>query len=225
MRCTISAAGIVPVAVNADQTSAAAERARQRRDHPARLELGRCARPIGLRGDDQIVVPMRAAASRPNVIEQELAILAIDDQDHRLVVDRIAGLRADACGPVLAQERLQLGDLPLEIARRVAGEAELLPDHAACRLHRVRREQRRLGVVHVGHDQHGRGMLAEPVRHLLERQANILEADFLADDIERKLGEATVHRPHHPRRAPFRRRRPHRKCEPPADWDGCFPAP
>ena len=42
-------------------------------------------------------------------------------------------------------------------------------------------------------------MLEQPVRHLFERQADVLEAQFLARDIERHMGEADVHRAHHPR--------------------------
>ena len=40
-------------------------------------------------------------------------------------------------------------------------------------------------------------MLHEPVRQLLERQAHILETDFLADDIERHGRESLMHLPHH----------------------------
>src|SRR5580704_4252409 len=42
-------------------------------------------------------------------------------------------------------------------------------------------------------------MLEQPVRHLVERQSDVLEAELLARDIERHVGKAAVHRAHHPR--------------------------
>jgi hypothetical protein len=41
-------------------------------------------------------------------------------------------------------------------------------------------------------------MLEEAVRHFLQRQPHVLEADFLADDVERRMREAIVHGAHHP---------------------------
>ena len=40
--------------------------------------------------------------------------------------------------------------------------------------------------------EHGRRMLEEPVRHLFEREPDVLEADLLADDVERHGREAVV---------------------------------
>ena len=40
-------------------------------------------------------------------------------------------------------------------------------------------------------------MLAEAVRHLLHREPHVFEADLLADDVERRVREAVVHRAHH----------------------------
>ena len=42
-------------------------------------------------------------------------------------------------------------------------------------------------------------MLEQPVRHLVERQPDVLQAELLAGDIERHMGKAAVHRAHHPR--------------------------
>ena len=67
-------------------------------------------------------------------------------------------------------------------------------------------------------------MLEEPVGHLLERQPHVLEADLLADDVERHRGKAVVHRAHHARRARCRRRRRRRRCEPPAGAAVCSPS-
>ena len=40
-------------------------------------------------------------------------------------------------------------------------------------------------------------MLEEPVGHLLERQADVLEADLLGPDVEREAREALVHAAQH----------------------------
>ena len=116
-----------------------------------------------------------------------------------MVVDRVAGLRAVASLPVLGEKRLELRDLLGEIVRGAAGERRLVPHHRRGRGNGVRRQPRRLGVVHVGHDQHRRRMLVEAVDHLAQRQAHILQADLLADDVEGHGGKAAVHLAHHAR--------------------------
>jgi hypothetical protein len=83
----------------------------KRRDHALGLELERGARAIGLRGDDEIVIGERAAGLWDDRVEQEAVILAIDDEHHRPLVDRVAGARADAGFPVLRQERFEIDDL------------------------------------------------------------------------------------------------------------------
>ena len=124
-------------------------------------------------------------------------VLAIDHQHHRPLVDRIAGLGADAGLPVLVEERHEIGDLLLELVRRRAGQRHLVPDHAGGGAERFHREPRRVGIGEVGQHQHRRRMLGEAVRHLLHGQPDVLEADLLADDIERRVREAVVHRAHH----------------------------
>src|SRR6516164_351025 len=42
-------------------------------------------------------------------------------------------------------------------------------------------------------------MLDKTIRHLMQREANVLQADFLADDIEGRGREPVVHRAHHAR--------------------------
>ena len=179
-----------------DQPPARRQRARQRRDHAARLELQRRTRAIGLRGDDQVVFGVGEAAARAHLIEQELVVLAIDHQHDRLFVDRIAAGAAHARAPVVGEERPQLGDLRLELVRGAAGQRQLVPDEAGGGVDRVRLQPRRLGVVHVGHHQHGRRMLEQPVGHLLQHEAHVLEADLLAHDVERHGREAVVHGAH-----------------------------
>ncbi len=182
--------------MDADQPPARPERARQRRQHLLRLELDRGAGAIGLRGDDQIVIGARDAALRPHRVEQELVVLAVEHQHHRLLVDRVAAGLAHLGPPVPAQEGLELGDLPLEFMRGAAGQSDLVPHHAGRGVDRIRRQPGRLGIVHVGEDEHGGRMLEQAVRHLFEREAHVLEADFLADDVVRRGGEAVVERAH-----------------------------
>ena len=42
-------------------------------------------------------------------------------------------------------------------------------------------------------------MLDEAIGHLVQRETNVLQADFLADDIEGHGRETVVHRTHHAR--------------------------
>ncbi len=74
-----------------------------------------------------------------------------------------------------------------------------MPHQARGGGHVGRGQPRGLGVVHVGHDQHRGRMLLEAVGHLLQRQAHVLEADLLADDVEGRLLELVVQGAHHPR--------------------------
>ena len=83
--------------------------------------------------------------------------------------------------------------------RRIAGERQLVPDHAGSGVERFHRQPGRVGIGEVGQHQHRRRMLEEAVRHFLQRQPHVLEADFLADHVERHVGEAVVHRAHHAR--------------------------
>ena len=101
--------------------------------------------------------------------------------------------------PILRQERLEIHDLLLEAVRRIAGERQLVPDHAGGGIERFHRQPRRVRVGEIGEHQHRRGMLEEAVGHFLQRQPHVLEADFLADHVERHVREAVVHRAHHAR--------------------------
>ena len=184
--------------MDGDEPAAGAERARQRPDDALGLEVERGARAIGLRGDDEIVIGERAAGPRNDRVEQEAVIFAIDHQHHRAVIDRVAGARADAGFPVLGEEWFERHDLFLEAVRRIAGQRQLVPDHARCGVERLHREPRRVRIGEVGQHQHRRRMLEEAVRHFLQRQADVFEADFLADGIERHVREAVVHGAHHP---------------------------
>ena len=69
-----------------------------------------------------------------------------------------------------------------------------MPHHAGGGAQRLHREPRRIRIGEVGEHQHGLRMLEETVRHLLQGEADVLEADLLADRVERHVREAVVHR-------------------------------
>ena len=98
--------------------------------------------------------------------------------------------------PDLGQERLQRLDLLAELGGRAAGQRHLVPHQRGGGGERLGRQPRRLGVVHVGDDQHGRRVLVEAVGHLVEGEPGVLEADLLADDVEGQRRQAAVHLAH-----------------------------
>ena len=189
--------GIVAVRMDGDEPAAGAERPRQRRDHPLGLEFERGAGAIGLRGDDEIVIGDGAAGPGNDRVEQEPVVLAIDDEHDRTLIHRIAGARAHPGFPVERQERLEIDDLLLEAMRGIADERKLVPDQARGGVERLHGQPRRVGIGEVGEHQNGRRMLEEAIRHLLQREPDVLEADLLADGVERHVRETVVHGAHH----------------------------
>ncbi len=124
--------------LHGQQPAARREIARQRREHRARLELGRHARAPRLRGEDQVVAFQHLAGPRDDAVEQEFMILAVDHQHRRPRIDRIAGLRAGPRLPAMRQHRAQRLDLLGVFMGGVAGEPQLLPVHRGAGLQVVR---------------------------------------------------------------------------------------
>ena len=184
--------------VNAEQPAALAKRAHERRDHLLGLELKRRAQAIGLRGDHHVVIGLALSALRDHLIQHEAIVVAVDDERYRVVVDRIARLRAVARLPVLREEGLERGNLFGKVVRRSAGERDFVPDHGGRRRHRARREPRRFRVIHVRDDEHGGRVLVEAIRHFAQAEAHVLETDFLTDDVERHGRKTPVHLAHDP---------------------------
>src|SRR5262249_27061848 len=110
-------ARIPSAGVDTDQSPAGAERTRERSDDLGRLELNRGTGPVRLRSDDQIEVGADRALLWPYAVEQELMVVSVDHQHDGSLVDRIAGSRAYLRRPVGGEKTLQIGDLPLELAR------------------------------------------------------------------------------------------------------------
>src|SRR5262245_55419907 len=100
-------AGVMSVRMDREQTAARPKRTRERRDHALGLEFQRGPRAIWLRGDDEVVIGDGSAWFRDQRIKQEFVVLAIDDEHHRALIDRIPGLRTHARLPVLGQERFE----------------------------------------------------------------------------------------------------------------------
>ena len=59
-------------------------------------------------------------------------------------------------------------------------------------------QPRRVRISEVGEHQHRRRMFEEAVGHFLQGQPHVLEADLLADRVERHVRKAVVHGAHHP---------------------------
>jgi hypothetical protein len=68
-------------------------------------------------------------------------------------------------------------------------------------------------------------MLEKPIRHLLQRQPDVLEAELLAGDIERHMRKAADASSASPAPARCRRRRRRRTPAAPGAGDGCWQAP
>jgi hypothetical protein len=147
--------------MDADQPAARAQRESQRRHHFRGLELDADTRAIGLRCDHEIIIGHHAPWPRHERIEQEGVILTPQGQHDRPLIDGIAGLGADPGAPVLRQKSLELADLLGKAVRGVAGKRDVFPDQAVRRGDRARRQPRRLGIIKIGDDQHGGGMLEQ----------------------------------------------------------------
>ena len=137
------------------------------------------------------------AGSRDQLIQQEAVVLAEDHQNRRPDIKRVAGLVAGLRLPASREGRPEGLQLLVEFPGGGAGERDLVPVQGCGGLNAARHQPRSLGVIHVGDDDHRRRVLVEAVRHLLEAQAHVLEADFLADDLERHVGEPAMHVAHH----------------------------
>ena len=180
------------MAMDAEQPAIGAQRPHQRRDHPARLEGERRAGAIGMREQHEVEVRPREAAARDHLIQHELLILAVDDQHGGGLRDRMAARLAHLHLPMLVHDRLQGGNPFLEIAGRRSLQRHLMPGHRTRGDRRGRLEPGRIGIIEIGDDQHRGRVLLKAVRHLLQHQSHILDADFLGDGVERQPRIAPV---------------------------------
>ncbi len=189
-------AGVTAIGLDGEQATAGREVARQRRQHPLRLEGRRHPRPPWLRGDHEVVAAETTARPRDHVVEQKPVILSIEDQDRGPHVDGIAGLRARLRLPAVGERGCEFLDLTRVLVGGRPGQRNFLPVERRRIVHVARHEPGRLGVVEVGDDHHGGRMLDEPVRHLLQAEAHVLEADLLGDDEQRYVAVQPMRRAH-----------------------------
>src|SRR4029079_15694574 len=190
---------VVTVGVDRDHAATRTERACKRRQHAFGLEVERRTRAVRLRSDNEIVICNGPARLRYDLIEQEAVIVSVYYQNDGALVDRVAAFCADPRLPVLGEERLEVGELLLEAVRGVAVHRQLFPHKAGRGAQRFDRQPGSFRVGEIGEYQHRRRMLDEAIRHLVQRQTDVLEADLLADDIEWRGREAVVHGAHHAR--------------------------
>ena len=103
------------------------------------------------------------------------------------------GLVSQPC----ASCRLERLDLVAELVRGGALEPDDLPVDRLVGI--GQRQRRRVRVAEVGDHEHRVAVLVEAVRHLLQAQAHILEADLLRDREHRHRREQLMGRAHHSR--------------------------
>ena len=84
-----------------------------------------------------------------------------------------------------------------EAVRGIAGQRQLVPHQARGGVERLHRQPRRVRIGKIGEHQNRCRMLEEAVRHFLQREPHVLEADLLADRVERHVRKTVVHGAHH----------------------------
>src|SRR5215469_7218596 len=103
--------GIIAMRMNDDQPAARRQRSGQWRQYALGFELDRGAGTVWLRGNDEIIIGERRAASRPHLVEQKFVVVTVEHEDDRPVINRIAASQADPRAPMFRQKGLQIGDL------------------------------------------------------------------------------------------------------------------
>jgi len=176
----------------------ASQGAGQRPQHVAHLDLGAEPRPVRLGGDDEVVSRRRAALGRDYVVQGKGPILAVEHQDRRLDIERVAGFLAGLGLPPFGQDRPEAAHLLVELVRRAALQRDVPALHRQLGLRSVDAQQGRFGIVEIGDDDDELRMLLKPVRQFFQGQAHILHTDLLADDAEGYGGKLPVQVAQHP---------------------------
>ncbi len=92
--------------MDAQKAAAGAQGARQGGQDAPRLELDGAAQAEGLAGEDQVEIRARRIAFGDHAVQDEFAVLAVEDQGGGRLRHDPAGRRADLGPPGFGQERL-----------------------------------------------------------------------------------------------------------------------
>src|SRR5215469_16638507 len=80
---------IFATGVDGDEPPSCAQGARERSDHPPRLEVRRGPSAIGLRSDDQVKIGLGTTRSWNDRIKQKAMVLTVNHQHHGTLIDGI----------------------------------------------------------------------------------------------------------------------------------------
>ena len=189
--------GILARGLYRQHAAARTQASDQWREYVFDLELGTHARTPGLRRQHQVII---ATGGLPafwnNAVEQKAVILAKYHQHRRTHVHRIAGFLVRLDLPAVDQLLVDAAQLFTEFMRRCSLQRHFDPVQRGRLGDIVRHQPGRLGIIQIGNHDHAGRMLDKAVGQFLQRQANILQADLLADDEKGNSREAPMHRAH-----------------------------
>ena len=131
-------------------------------------------------------------------MQGEGPVLAVQHQDRRLDIERVAGFLAGSGLPAVGQDRAQAAHLLVELVRRAAVERDVPALHRQLGLRPVEAQPRRLGIVEICDDDDELRVLLKAVRQLFKGQPHIFQADLLADHTEGHRRELPVQVAQHP---------------------------
>src|SRR5207245_922066 len=120
-------ARIVTARLDRQQLAAGCEAAGERGQHFLDLEVRAHTRPPGLGREYQVLLPDGSARRGERRIEQELVILAIDDEHGGANDERVSGPRTRRRLPAVREHRTQILDLLRVLVRGGAGQTGFLP--------------------------------------------------------------------------------------------------
>ncbi len=127
-------------------------------------------------------------------------VLAVDHEHRRAHYRRIAGLRVRLRLPAVRQHRTRAPRSARRTRTRTCPSRRSVCQFSAPRSSGVaRRQLRRVHVAQVRDHEHGVRVLVEAVRHLLEPEPDVLEADLLRHRQQRHGREVAMDAAHQPR--------------------------
>ena len=187
-------AGVPAVAVDAQQPSAGGQGFGQGPDDGAHLVFGGGAGPVGLGGDHQVVGGLIGVGPGQGAAQNELPVLPVNDMHHRGDVDRVAGAGTGFHPPILGHLLVNVPQLAGELQGGGTPQGGAPPGHL--RFAGGGAQAGGFGVGHIGDDEHHLRVLVQAIRQAVQGLADVLQADLLAHDQPRDMGETFVEHPH-----------------------------